>query len=269
MTPQCFDRHIRELKELSAQFFTLDDIERGQRPEADRPGFVITFDDGFRDNFTVATDVLNSHGVAGVFFVIGGLPERTQLLWEHRLFQALSNTEKRTVLCAELSERLSMHLSDAQFPTIAIHETPPAILDSVLEKLCGKDDDASAIRSLYPTWEEIRAAQRGGHQIGCHTMYHRCRHMQTDDEFRADLKEAKSTLESHLQREIRSFSYPYNAYRLGDEEICGDVGFYQVSTVDPGRFRKGIPLEWLPRRSIFRIHESMIRFRGLLAKEGF
>src|SRR5678815_5483991 len=57
---------------------------RGER-KASRPGIVITFDDGYRDNFDHALPVLKRHGVPATFYVVAGSVWPEAPVWTVRL----------------------------------------------------------------------------------------------------------------------------------------------------------------------------------------
>ena len=60
----------------------LDDLCAGARRSWQSRRFVmITFDDGYRDNFELAFPVLESHGVPGVFFITSGFLDSGRLAW--------------------------------------------------------------------------------------------------------------------------------------------------------------------------------------------
>lgn len=46
--------------------------------------------------------------------------------------------------------------------------------------------------------------------------------------------------------------------------MCQDIGFQQIATVDPVRIENTTPMLSIPRRTAFRIHDSIPRFRELL-----
>jgi len=73
ITPQVFDHQMRWLHENGYESVTLDEFYRYMTgPAGARPGkkVLITFDDGFADNYTYAYPILKKYGFTAVIFLI-------------------------------------------------------------------------------------------------------------------------------------------------------------------------------------------------------
>ena len=78
--PELFEQHLAYLKEQGYQTITLDDLTyyltQGRPfPSGEKP-ILITFDDGYLDNYRNAFPLLQKYGFTGVFFVVTELAER-------------------------------------------------------------------------------------------------------------------------------------------------------------------------------------------------
>jgi len=77
-TPASLADNLRRHLDFYRRHFdnaTPDDLSRclaGQRDPASRPGLIITFDDGYADNYEVAAPLLEEYGFTGWFFVSSG-----------------------------------------------------------------------------------------------------------------------------------------------------------------------------------------------------
>ena len=269
-TPEAFRRQMQELRRLNAEFFTFDDLEAGMTPAANRPGIVVTFDDGFRDSFEAGADVLEEMEIPAVFFVTASLPERRTLLWEHLLFWTTTHMEALRQVNSIAERRLGKRIPlERTVRTVQALLTPDDADKTLAE--CASEAPAAieTVKGLYADWDQIRKARVKGHQIGAHSATHRMRHVLTVSEFRREIDEAKEWLESELREPVTAMAYPYNSYFIGDDDLCRDAAYRQVATVDPGRVTASTSRMWLPRRTVFRAHDSLMRFRELLAQEGF
>jgi len=278
-SPKAFREHLQLLTELGAEFLTLDELdpqvknglEKRKSHSVARPRVVITFDDGFADNFEVAAPMLEEFQARGVFFITTSLPDKAVLL-DHRLAWLNASEDGQRCLWQALEDRLRpvpipvagplwaarQLLSPAEIETIVI-EAERRIGPLQREQIC----------PLYATWDQIAIAAKRGHQIGAHTVHHPMRYSLSAAEFTTELVESKQSLEAHLGCDIRAFSYPFNAYMFTDEAICRAAGFRQIATVDPGRLNYTGTLGKIPRRTAFCIHDSLSRFRELLLDQGF
>lgn len=75
VSPRRFEAHLRYLQQAGYTTITLDDLlyhlTRG-RPLPPKP-IIITFDDGYRDNYTNAFPLLRKYGFTATFFIITDL----------------------------------------------------------------------------------------------------------------------------------------------------------------------------------------------------
>lgn len=78
VSPALFEQHLAYLRDLGYQSITLDRLLRylalGE-PLPERP-IIITFDDGYADNYQNAFPLLQKYGFGGTFFVVTELAER-------------------------------------------------------------------------------------------------------------------------------------------------------------------------------------------------
>ena len=80
VSPELFEQHLAFLKEQGYQTITLDDLiyhlaQGKPLPPGGKP-ILITFDDGYLDNYQHAFPLLQKYGFTGVFFVVTELAER-------------------------------------------------------------------------------------------------------------------------------------------------------------------------------------------------
>lgn len=74
LEPQQFDRQLHRLESLGYRFISLKDYVAAVKTEGRNPdrGVVITFDDGWLDNYVHAFPILRAHGIPAAFFIVSG-----------------------------------------------------------------------------------------------------------------------------------------------------------------------------------------------------
>jgi polysaccharide deacetylase family protein (PEP-CTERM system associated) len=91
----------------------------------------------------------------------------------------------------------------------------------------------------------VRDIDRGGHEIGCHSFWHRLIYELSPEEFREDLRLGRDVLEQILGRSVTAFRAPSFSIverSLWALEILADEGFRDDSSIFPVRHdRYGIP----------------------------
>ncbi len=72
--PEVFRRHIQEFKKAGYKFIDVSDLQQYRMGKAELPekAVLISFDDGYADNYTYAYPILLEEQVPGTFFVVSG-----------------------------------------------------------------------------------------------------------------------------------------------------------------------------------------------------
>lgn len=93
--------------------------------------------------------------------------------------------------------------------------------------------------------ELVRAIAAAGHEVGCHSYWHRLIYRQTPDEFRADLRRGRDVLQAVTGRPVRCYrapSFSVTRESLWALDILIDEGFTVDSSIYPTHHdRYGIP----------------------------
>lgn len=109
VSTQRFSNHIMYLKEKGFTFLRLKDIRRYLNGDLKLPkkSIVLTFDDGFKDNYTNAYPILKSHGISGTFFVTVMALEQNELLGHHKNYLNLPRESEK-----DIAERIYLSCDD-------------------------------------------------------------------------------------------------------------------------------------------------------------
>jgi polysaccharide deacetylase family protein (PEP-CTERM system associated) len=82
----------------------------------------------------------------------------------------------------------------------------------------------------------VKDIQRSGHEIGCHSFWHRLIYTMTPDEFRDDLRQARRTIEDVIGQPVTAFRAPcfsVTARSLWALDILVEEGFRYDSSIFP------------------------------------
>ena len=208
------------------------------------PAVVITFDDGYVDNYRTALPILEELGLPATFFVTTGHVGAAREFWWDELERVFLTTDW-------LPRRLDIMLGGQRIaaPTDTLLERKNAALQvhALLLKMMPTDRDAAveavvswsgARRSLRDgyrsmTVEELRALGNSpGATIGAHTVSHTALSVLPLDQQRAEILGSKRQLEEWLGREIATFSYPYGRRRdftRATASLCNELGFRRAA----------------------------------------
>lgn len=184
-------------------------------PPADKPIAVLTFDDGYRDNFIHARPILEACRLRATFFVIAGLADTTDTPWYDRLGRAMLLLDTDTVKELPL-QSLPRRDPAARARALVEHakQWTPTERIAIVEKLetaAGTKHPADD-RDLAMSADQLRDLARAGHEIAAHSMTHPILTQCTDAELASETHGARIRLESLLDRPIRTFCYPNGSY---------------------------------------------------------
>ena len=208
-------RHYRPiaLRELVAAY-------REGRTPPDR-SVVVTFDDGFANNFSVAFPILRRHSVPFTVFVTTGLVDTPgAMLWTERAKRSLFLHPERSVSLELDGASRILDLSSAAARANAskavlqrLKRMQPAARNQALddlERVCGARPVQERERERYEflTWSQVREMASAGVEIGSHTVNHPILTTLDADALRDELVESKRRVEAALGRECLSFAYP-------------------------------------------------------------
>jgi peptidoglycan/xylan/chitin deacetylase (PgdA/CDA1 family) len=191
------------------------EIVRG-RTAMSRPSVLLTFDDGYRDNFDQAYPVLRAHGVSGAFFLPTSFIGTGLLPWWDKIAFVVKNS-KRSRIALEYPEPAAFDLApplrENSIAAILKLFKRPSVTDTErfireLETACGFERPADSAERCFLNWDEAREMQRNGMRFGSHTRSHDILSKLPYSGQLEELRESRRALESELGRAIDTLAYP-------------------------------------------------------------
>jgi len=245
---------FRAQMELLARRFhptSLDEVGGFARGEKDIPkgAVVVTFDDGYADNFEVAATVLNEVGVPATVYATVSCVDRKTLPWPARLRFCFRRTKKTE--WSDSSGKIWPLMSDVERENAFLHSCDEccklagAVQDKYVAHLANELDIQvpAASGSLMMSYEQMRAFVRQGHIVGSHTMTHPNLAYVDPEDARREMTESKQRLEKELGLAVQHFAYPGPALSPNWTEqtvaISRDAGYETAVTTIPGLARSG------------------------------
>ena len=214
-TEEDFERQIQTIAK-NFQVIGLDDLETALR---DRNGrfVMVTFDDGYLDNYTHAYPILKSHGVPATFFITTGFLDIPMVPWWDEIAWIVRSSHRRSLN----ANRWTKGAVDFDEPD---REAAISRLLSVYKGLAGTVTDeylsflAEALgtgrcpleiaQGLWMTWDNIRELKRNGMTFGGHTVTHPILANLSAEQQDAEIGDCRRRLVEELGEPIEAFSYP-------------------------------------------------------------
>jgi peptidoglycan/xylan/chitin deacetylase (PgdA/CDA1 family) len=265
VTPEEFRAQLDAVRSR-AEPSTLD----GLSDAAERPRVVVTFDDGYADNFEVAAPIAQSLEVPMAVYVTSGVLGDPAGLWWDRLdavcerhgIRALESPQQaaRSVEVTIGGVRLSVELTGAEASARllwALHtrlrRRPPEEIDAVIDEVAAQLGVAAGGRSedRLLTVAELRELAALEHvTIGAHTVRHeRLADLSPSEQF-STVSRSKADLERLIGCAVEHFAYPFGGPTDIDRDsvrVARRAGFKTAVTTSRGTAWRATPRFRLPR----------------------
>ena len=176
---------------------------------------LITFDDGYKDNFTSAYPILRQHQFpALIFLTTGHIGTDAPFYWDlasysfhHTKKDRLTFPDGRVEHWSNFDERERVSrewIEGMKLLPQAEKETHVKRLPQLL----GVSIPEGYFRSLMMDWDQVREMRKGGIEFGAHTIHHPILTRISLDQVRAEVGGSKQRIEEELGEPILGFAYP-------------------------------------------------------------
>lgn len=211
---ELFRRQMISLRRHFEVLPLLELVERARAKEVPPNAAAITFDDGYRDNFTQAFPILRELGLPATIFLVSEAIDGGRPIWHDRVFDAFHRTGKKTFSfdgeTMELGQAALMKVL-TRFRSVSPRERD-SMVQALLEELeIGHEPGADWAKLR---WDDVREMARAGIDFGSHTVDHPILRHVDDSEARRQIRGSKERIEAELGAPVKCFAYPNG--RAGD-----------------------------------------------------
>lgn len=235
--------------------------EGAGRPPARRPRCVITFDDGWRDNYEFALPILRRHALPAVIFLTTDFIGTERAFWHTELIYLLLHGVPSRFLrdggplaayppaVRECLRRCAGRVARADDADTLIETVKAASDEDAIQALIDALTRAAGLRRpLFPgrrfflDWEQVQEMAVSGFEIGSHGCSHRIMTRLASSAASEELVRSKAEIERRLGRVVEHFAFPNEdanetltglAARAGYRTAC-------VGGAGAGKTRSGI-----------------------------
>jgi len=210
---------------------------------------LITFDDGYRDNYVTAFPILIEHVVSATFFVATGFLDDQKLAWWDEIaWMVRTSTQASIMLPDWFSAPIIMDEPDREIAVRSLlrkYKTlAPERAVMFMEAVAGATGTgrycADAGRELWMTWDMVREMKSSGMSIGGHTVTHPVLSTTSTAGQREEILGCGRRLTEELGEPMRYFSYPVGGKESfnDDTEVCLREAGIQYAFSYYGGFRR-------------------------------
>ena len=259
-----FDSHLQFFKRHFETFNAREIpglMERNCKTASGKPPLVLTFDDGLKNNAQFVAPLLEKYDLKATFYVISGLLEGGQMMWNHELIcrLLLMSTDQRREISTSLTaapavnpEQDSHLIHQVRAFVNQVKRWPADKKQALMQRLQSQlpnPDYSDEMRTRFEIMsdEDIKALP-SGIEIGSHTVSHAILDTVSSEVGIAEITDSKRQLETLLDRPVSSFCYPNGNYTPETAEAVKQH-YDTAMTTEEGFSYPGTPLNRLSRIS--------------------
>lgn len=216
---------------------------------------VITFDDGYRNNFEVAMPILEKYGLTATFFIATGYLDGG-CMWNDKIIETVRKHEGEKInllkfgledyvigTIKQKNEVIKKILKKLKYLPLEIREQK--VNDIVGENLEGIPED------IMMTSAQVKEMSRHGMQIGAHTVNHPILARLDEKHAEKEIYESKMYLEQLIGNKVNTFAYPNGKpgydYNIAHVEMLKKLGFQGAVSTAWGVARRESDVFQIPR----------------------
>jgi peptidoglycan/xylan/chitin deacetylase (PgdA/CDA1 family) len=253
---RAFEQHLITIKEKFIVIDTEQLIYLTQHDKfIDNRYAIITFDDGYIDNYHKAFPLLKKHNLCASFYIATDFIDLAKIPWWDEIAFLLRHSVNQTYCLIGTNKNFSLVENKIdkviqQIMTAIKLLTTHNVLD-VLNDIKVNFPEANLLlnniqqkesQKLFMTWSQIKEMSDNGMEIGSHTISHRILSQLSIGEQQAEISHSKSIIEKNINKKVNSLAYPvgrYHCYNFQSEEAAKEAG-YQIAFNNEAGFHRSV-----------------------------
>jgi len=220
---------------------------------------LVTFDDGYANNYRYALPILSAMGLPFTVFVTTGFVDSDTVLWNDRLEFAVFSTARQTVPRGLLAQDTPIATSRQKTEAVArlkhlLKAKPSSEATVLVGRLCdslGADPASPKLDDVrFMTADQVRKMSGAGVTLGAHGVTHAILSRERPDRVRGEIVESKKSLEALSGGSVDLFAYPNGRPEDFNPAVRAELvnaGFRASFTSVYGLAGPGVDLFEIPR----------------------
>lgn len=177
---------------------------------------LITFDDGYRDNYLYALPILKKRNLPAIIFAATGYIDRQLIPWRERYYRLIEELSVQDIVQAIKDSGIICPKKSCVSEDTLHHwfvnltEDQRNALWPILEHEA--QIDPVEYENLFCSWEELRAMDQAGFSVEDHTISHPELPELCDELIKDEIVASKEMIEAKLDKTVTAVAYPFGIY---------------------------------------------------------
>lgn len=180
---------------------------------------LVTFDDGFKNNYTTACPVLDNLKIPAIFYICAGMIGSNKMFWVDEI-ESCINFSKNKSFFLNLEKNLKIILKNKKDKIFYLNKIKQfckkttslkknLIIKDLIKKTKVNPSNTQSENYKVMNWNEVKKIDKNPlFTIGGHTLFHDIMSSQSLSAVNYDIKETIKILKNKLNHNIEHFSYP-------------------------------------------------------------
>lgn len=250
VSPAFLEGFIRDAQKRGYTFVSLDQLSEQLVAGSGKKLLTLTFDDGYRDNFTVAYPLLKRLGIPFAIYVTTSFPDGEAVLWwdaVERLLQEndhITLADGRVLPCRISQEKLDAFVSLRKLIMALPRERLGDRVNAMFEQT--RFDWRQMCTAEALNWDNLCELARDPLvTIGAHTVSHPDLSALSAEQACAEMRDSREQIEARIGIPVVHFCYPFGS-RI-------EVGAREFKLARKEGFKTATTTRW---GNIFRAHRG-------------
>jgi len=215
-----FEKQIGFLKK-NCTILSMDDVVNISKEGAAWPknAVAVTFDDGFKNNYTTAAPILEKYDCPATFYICAGMINTDLMFWVDKIEDCINRTskreisillEKRVILSLNgYVEKISALTKIKKYCKLSNVDIKNRVISELIDETEINPSSNSSQNYKMMSWEEVRKLNSTSlFNFGGHTLYHDVMTAQKIQDIVTDIDTTLNLLNYNLKQITRHFAYP-------------------------------------------------------------
>jgi peptidoglycan/xylan/chitin deacetylase (PgdA/CDA1 family) len=230
--------------EFVAEHFDVVPLQSVLRDLAERgsakPRCVITFDDGWADNYSTALPVLQRFQFPVTIFLATAMMDSDSTFWVERVRAYAADPGSWRELRAGICERIGKSEQEVALSDVTEYfkRMSSERRDEVIAELIGDLPQAGASDRML-SWQQVSEMSRAGVVFESHTDTHPLLPYEPLERIRLELRLAQQKLREHGAPAPCGFAYPNGSWNDAVRSLVRETGYTCAVTTQAGWFAPG------------------------------
>lgn len=208
-----------------------------------KPSCLITFDDGWRDNYATAYPWLRKFGIPALIFLVTRLIGSKESFWGERLAYAWNDWLQVDHSQSQLAALTREKLREFSFEQAVecLKHMPSEQREEILADLLKNTPASIPCMDVdgMMDWDQVLEMRSGGIDFGAHTETHPLLVYESDATVVRELVGGKKTIEERVGAAVTAFAYPNGSWDQRVRNLVEKAGYSCAFSTRSGWHRPG------------------------------